>query len=174
MARGEKSGNPANKATRLARAKSGRELTASGNADTPRKRDAGPADVADEGNRREAAAKNPKSRPGDANTRERGGSGKAASSKGAIMEGASGRTTATRKARSDTAMSAGEPIAQKSDQAKRAPVPRSGTAGGVKHPGSGNKRPPRLKPTDTAPTETTPRAGPGNAPRARGRKANAG
>lgn len=103
-----------------------------------------------------------------------GSEGKAASSKGKIKEGASGRTTATRKVRNDTHDSAmdvnhGAPVARKSDEGKHQPVPRSGT--GVKHPGSNSKsRAPDFKPTDTAPTETTPRAGPGSAPPARHRQ----
>ena len=103
-----------------------------------------------------------------------GSEDKAASSKGKVKEGASGRTTATRKVRDDhgdIAMddTSAAPTARKSDEGKRQPPPRSGT--GVKHPGSNSKsRAPDFKPTDTAPTETTPRAGPGSAPPARHRQ----
>ena len=103
-----------------------------------------------------------------------GSEDKAASSKGKVKEGASGRTLATRKVRNDAddaTMDDGgaAPTARKSDEGRHQPVPRSGT--GVKHPGSNSKsRAPDFKPTDTAPTETTPRAGPGSAPPARHRQ----
>src|SRR5438874_8174124 len=62
----------------------------------------------------------------DARLRTPGRAEKAVSSKGAVKEDASGRTTTTRKVPTMTDGTGAAPTARKSDEASHKPVPRSG------------------------------------------------